>query len=62
MDIGALIAIGWVRVFGDEGNPNYAAFLGTLVHEIEHAMGRDHVYDANGNVLSETPNSRECSA
>lgn len=55
-EIGAVLGAFWVDDFGGapSGHPN---FDNKLVHEIEHAMGRDHV-DASG---SDTPNSRSCS-
>lgn len=53
--IGAILDTGWVDAFGGTptGAPNFDR---KLIHEIEHAMGRNHI-DTEG---VETPNSAAC--
>jgi hypothetical protein len=61
-DIGVLLALTWVENFGNEDNANYNVFLSVLTHEVEHAMGRAHLVDAQGYERNETPNSEACSS
>jgi hypothetical protein len=56
-EIGVLIGSGVIDTFGDPGNPNVGAFDRILVHEIEHAMGREHIDSTS----TDTPNARQCS-
>lgn len=55
--IGVLISTSWIDIFGNTGNPNLSTFDRVFVHEVEHAMGREHIDDSG----TDTPNSRECS-
>jgi hypothetical protein len=57
-----LLALNWVENFGNEDNANYNVFLSVLTHEVEHAMGRAHLVDAQGYERNETPNSEACSS
>jgi hypothetical protein len=61
-DIGVLLALNWVENFGNEDNTNYSVFVSVLTHEVEHAMGRAHLVDAQGHERNETPHSEACSS